>query len=127
MFRIKISSESIGEVYATLTDENPVTAKRFYDALPIEGKASLWGDEVYFSVPLDVEEENGRVVVEKGEIAIWVENPSLCIFFGRTPVSTDNEIRAFGDVNVIGLIEGDPGVFRKIAQSEVLKIGKEAE
>ncbi len=124
VMKIKIVSESIGEVIAELTGENPNTAKNFYDALPIEGNAQLWGDEIYFSIPLKIEKENSRVVVKQGEIAIWVENPSLCIFFGKTPVSTDAEIRAYSDVNVIGNVQGDPTIFKKVKNSELITINK---
>jgi len=122
--KIKIVSESTGTVIAELTDENPKTAQRFFDALPIEGKASLWGDEIYFSIPMHVEKENSRAVVKEGEIALWVENPSLCIFFGKTPVSTDTEIRAYSDVNVIGRLSGNADIFRKVKNGEVIRIDK---
>ena len=122
--KIKILSDSIGEVIAELTTENPKTAKKLYDALPIKEKANLWGDEIYFSVPLQIEKENSRVVVEEGEIAIWVENPAFCIFFGKTPVSTDGEIRAYSDVNVIGRVGVDPGIFKKVKSGELIQILK---
>ncbi len=124
MKRIKIFSETIGEVFATLTDENPKTAKLFYSSLPIEGKATLWGEEIYFRVPVPVPKEKGRVAVEKGEVALWVESPSFCIFFGKTPASTEKEIRAFSDVNVIGKIEGDVEVFKNIKQGEIIRLKK---
>jgi hypothetical protein len=124
MKRIKIFCETIGEVFATLTDENPKTAKVFYSSLPIEGKANLWGEEIHFRIPVPVYKEKGRVAVEKGEIALWVESPSFCIFFGKTPASTDKEIRAFSDVNVIGKIEGDMEVFKNVKQGEVIRLKK---
>ena len=124
MKKIKITSEKIGEVIVKLTDENPKTAKAFYSSLPIEGKATLWGEEIYFRVPVPVYKEKGRITVEKGEIALWVESPSFCIFFGKTPSSTEKEIRAFSDVNVIGKIEGDLDVFKNVSQGEVISINK---
>jgi hypothetical protein len=124
MKRIKISSESIGEVFASLTDENPKTSKLFYSCLPIEGKATIWGEEIYFRVPVPVTKENGRVAVEKGEIALWVESPSFCVFFGKTPSSTEKEIRAYSDVNVIGKVEGDVDVFKNVKQGEVIRLKK---
>ncbi len=124
MKKIKITSEKIGEVIVKLTDENPKTAKAFYSSLPIEGKATLWGEEIYFRVPVPVYKEKGRITVEKGEIALWVESPSFCIFFGQTPSSTDKEIRAFSDVNVIGKIEGDLDVFKNVSQGEIISIKK---
>ncbi|MEO0292650.1 MAG: cyclophilin-like fold protein [candidate division WOR-3 bacterium] len=122
--RIKITSESIGEVYATLTDENPNTVRAFCLSLPIEGRANLWGEEIYFRIPVPVTKENGREVVEKGEIGIWVESPSFCIFFGKTPVSGENEIRAYSEVNIIGKIEGDPEVFKAVRQGEIIRVVK---
>jgi len=124
MKKIKITSEKIGEVIVKLTDENPKTAKAFYSSLPIEGKATLWGEEIYFRVPVPVYKEKGRITVEKGEIALWVESPSFCIFFGQTPSSTDKEIRAFSDVNAIGKIEGDLDVFKNVSQGEIISIKK---
>ncbi len=124
MKKIKISSEKIGEIFVTLTEENPKTAKAFYSSLPIEGRANLWGEEIYFRIPVPVYKEKGRVVVKKGEIALWVESPSFCIFFGKTPASTEKEIRAFSDVNVIGKIEGDLDIFKGVAQGEIISIKK---
>ncbi len=124
MKKIKISSESISEVFATLTEENPKTAKAFYSCLPVEGKANLWGEEIYFRMPIGVNKENSRVVLKVGEIAIWIESPSFCIFFGKTPSSTEKEIRAFSDVNVIGKVEGNVGVFKKVVQGEIISITK---
>jgi len=124
MKKIKISSESISEVFATLTEENPKTAKAFYSCLPVEGKANLWGEEIYFRMPIGVNKENSRVVLKVGEIAIWIESPSFCIFFGKTPPSTEKEIRAFSEVNVIGKVEGDAGVFKKVVQGEIISIKK---
>lgn len=40
-------------------------------------------------------------------------------------MSTKDEIRAFSDVNVIGRIEGDPTIFKKINQGEIIKIEKD--
>jgi hypothetical protein len=124
MRKIRILSRSIGEVLAVLTDENPKTAKAFYSSLPTEGRASLWGEEIYFRMPIGVSKENSRVAVEAGEIAIWIESPSFCIFFGKTPESTEKEIHTFSEVNVIGKIEGDPGVFKNVKQGEIIRLKK---
>ncbi len=124
MRKIKILSKSIGEVFANLTDENPKTAKAFYSSLPTEGRAILWGEEIYFRMPIGVNKENSRVAVEVGEIAIWIESPSFCVFFGKTPASTEKEIRAYSEVNVIGKIEGSPGVFKKVKQGEIISLKK---
>jgi hypothetical protein len=124
MKRIKISCETLGEVFADLTNENPKTVKAFYSSLPIEGRANFWGEEIYFRVPVPVSKEKGRITVKKGEIAIWVESPSFCIFFGKTPASTGKEIRAYSEVNVIGKVESAPEVFKNVKQGEILRLTK---
>jgi hypothetical protein len=122
--RIKITTQSTGSVTATLSDENPVTAKAIIDALPITGNANLWGDEIYFSIPVDAPEENGKTVVEKGDIAYWPPGKAFCIFFGLTPVSDANVIRPASEVNVIGKIDGDPEIFMEVDNGEKISIEK---
>ncbi len=116
--RIRFRAPSIGSVEAELTEENPETAEAIWRALPIEGIAERWGDEIYFSTPIELGEENGRERVDVGEVAYWPPGRALCIFFGPTPVSRDNEIRAASPVNVFARILGDAGVFRRVKAGE---------
>jgi hypothetical protein len=124
MNKIIISSDSIEKITATLSDENPKSSEKLYNSLPIEGRANLWGDEIYFNIPLTVEEENARPVVEKGEIALGVGNSLFCIFFGKTPASTEDSIRPANPVNVVGRIDGDPKIFKKVSRGERINISK---
>ena len=112
--KIKIITEETGEVQATLTDENPGTAKALYEALPIEARANIWGDEIYFSIPVHHEEENSKEVVEMGDLGYWPPGNAFCIFFGPTPASRGDEIRPASPVNVFGRVDGDPKVFKKV-------------
>lgn len=116
--RIKISTPSTGEVYAEFSDENPETARAIWDALPIEGRANIWGDEIYFSIPVEAGVENPREVVEMGDLGYWPPGKAFCIFFGRTPASRGDEIRPASPVNVFGKVSGDPRVFKKVRGGE---------
>ncbi|RLI03436.1 hypothetical protein DRO31_01825 [Candidatus Bathyarchaeota archaeon] len=122
--KIKITTKSTGTITATLTEENPEIAKAFTQALPITGQANTWGDEIYFTVPVEATEENSKPVVELGDIAFWPPGNAFCIFFGRTPMSRGDEIRPASPVNVFGKIDGDPTVFKKVRSGEKVRIEK---
>ena len=51
----KIIIEAGGvKLSAALNDSE--TAKAIHDILPIEGTANVWGDEIYFSIPLHLDQ-----------------------------------------------------------------------
>lgn len=122
--RIKISTPSTGEIQAQLTEETPETAQAVWEALPIEARANTWGDEVYFSIPVEVGAENPKEVVEMGDLGYWPPGKAFCIFFGPTPASTGDEIRPASPVNVFGRVVGDPRVFKKVRSGEKVTIEK---
>ena len=103
---------------------NTRTAKALLDILPVKATANTWGDEIYFDVPLNVEIENGREVVEMGDVAYWPDGPSLCLFFGRTPASRGDEIRAASPVTVVGRIVGDPKVLKSVRSGAEVTVEK---
>ena len=120
--KMKVTTPSTGEVYAELSGENPNTAQAIWDALPLEGRANTWGDEIYFSIPVEVEAENQREVVELGDLGYWPPGSAFCIFFGPTPASRGAEIRPASAVNVFGRILGDPKIFKKVKGGEKVRI-----
>ena len=102
---IKISAGGL-EVEAELNDSS--TAEAIGSALPIKGKGSRWGGEIYFMIPVDVGLEEGcREVVEAGELGYWPSGKAFCIFFGRTPASEGDEIRAASAVNIVGRVTSE--------------------
>ena len=102
------------------------TAQAIWKALPVTGRVNLWGDEVYFSIPVHVELEDGKEVVNAGDLGFWPSGDAFCIFFGQTPVSSKGEIRPASAVNVFGRITGDPLVFRKAKQGDKIMVEKSA-
>jgi len=85
-----------------------VTGKAIYGALPIRAKGQRWGGEIYFSIPVSCElEEDSREVLEEGELGYWPPGTAFCIFFGPTPASGGDEIRAASAVNIVGRMKGD--------------------
>ena len=103
--RLKI--ELTGAVFeATLTAEySPKTVSKVIEALPIESEVMTWGDEIYFEVPVVMDEEHARAAVRKGEIAYWPPGRALCIFYRMTPLSvSEDELIPASAVNVVGRI-----------------------
>lgn len=91
------------------------TADRLWEALPVTGKASTWGEEIYFAVPLQAPQEPGaREEMQVGEIAFWPPGGAFCIFFGPTPASAGEAPRAASPVNPLGRVEGDARLFRAV-------------
>ena len=106
--KIRISA---GEVVVTAVLNDSDTARQLWDALPITGRAQTWGDEIYFSIPVNAEEAaDSQETVEMGAVAYWPPGKAMCLFWGPTPMSGPGEIRPASAVNVMGLIDGDPTV-----------------
>lgn len=121
--KIKIVTESTGEVEAEMfEDKTPETAKAIWEKLPIESRANTWGDEIYFSIPVYLGEENAQETVELGDLGYWPPGNSFCIFFGPTPASRGGEIRPADPVNVFGKVKGDPKIFKKVRSGEKIRI-----
>lgn len=106
---------SAGSVTMEAELNDTPTAERIWEELPIVGQANTWGDEIYFRIPVKMEAApDARAEVEVGELGYWPQGQAFCIFFGRTPASTDDKPRAASPVNVVGRVIGDPTAFRKV-------------
>ncbi len=119
MHKIRITA---GEVTVTATLGETQTADAIWAALPIEGRANTWGDEIYFSIPVQLDEENPHDVVSLGDLGYWPPGTAFCIFFGPTPVSAGDQIRPASPVNVFGRVDGDPLVFKQVQDGEQVRI-----
>lgn len=102
--RVKIT---VGEVVLTAELDQSETARRIWEALPLEATGSRWGEEIYFDVPVEVGEEDPREVVEEGDLGYWPPGRAFCLFWGPTPSSEGDEIRPASPVNVFGRILED--------------------
>jgi hypothetical protein len=77
--------------------------------LPYEAHGSVWGKEVYFKIPeeLDFELENGQDPVEVGDLGYWPTGKAFCIFYGPTPASVAERLRPVSPVAIFGKLFGD--------------------
>jgi hypothetical protein len=120
--KIKIISGAV-EVTGILSD--CPTAAAIWNALPFQSTADTWGDEIYFTIPVQVElDDTAREVVGKGDLGYWPSGPAFCIFFGPTPASRGAEIRPASAVNVFGRITGDVSILKRISSGSSILVEK---
>lgn len=120
--RIRISA---GSVTAEATLLSTPTADAIWNALPLQSDCNLWGDEIYFTIPVSLGlERDAREIVEKGDLGYWPQGPAFCIFFGPTPISSAHDIKPASAVNVFGKLCGDPRLFKQVASDALIRVEK---
>ncbi|MFW9906853.1 MAG: cyclophilin-like fold protein [Candidatus Thorarchaeota archaeon] len=91
-----------------LDGSSPKTGSQILNLLPIESDVRTWGEEIYFSIPLSMPDENAKNTVALRDVAYWPQGQCFCVFFGKTPLTTTlDEIKPASPVNVFGKVLGD--------------------
>lgn len=112
---IKFYIEDIGEAEGELIRHlAPRTVDAITKTLPIEGRAALWKEEVYFEIPIKMGDEKAKPKVEKGTIAYWPMGNSLCIFYGDT--------QPYSPVNIIGTVTKNLEIFAETKSGTRIKV-----
>lgn len=115
-----------GLVEAVAELNNTKTAQAIWESLPIRGRVNLWGEEIYFSIPLNLELEAGQELVSIGDLGYWPQGSAFCIFFGPTPISKGDRIRPASPVTVFGKVIGDTSLFKQVASGTEITIKKKS-
>jgi hypothetical protein len=111
-----------GQVQVSAELNNSRTAEAIWQSLPLSAAGNTWGDEIYFAIPVRLDEEDARTVVTLGDLGYWPPGHAFCMFFGPTPVSRGKEIRPASPVNVFGHIVGDPTVLKQVQDGETVTL-----
>ncbi len=83
--RVRFVIEGVGTAEGELVRHlAPRTVDTIVRALPLEGYASTWLEEVYFEVPVRLGREKAVRKVEKGTIAYWPAGSAICVFYGSS-------------------------------------------
>ena len=115
---------TVGDIEMDGALNDSPTAEAIWDALPIARTVNTWGHEFYFDIGVQAEPEPGASdVVEVGDLAYWPPGMAFCVFFGRTPASQGNEVRAASPVNVVGRIDDPPvDALRRVRTGTAIRI-----
>ena len=96
---------TVGDIELDAHQSETPSAQALWDALQLERTEHTWGHEFYFDIGIRIENSpDASDIVELGDIAYWSPGSALCIFFGRTPASQGQEIRAASPVTVLGSV-----------------------
>ena len=106
---------NVGSLSMEAELNNSPTAKKVAEALPITTPFNTWGEEIYFSIPVEAQlDETAREVVALGDLGYWPTGRAFCIFFGQTPMSEPGKIVPASAVNIIGKVSGDATKLKEV-------------
>jgi hypothetical protein len=113
--KVKFTIEALGEAEGELVRFlAPRTIDMIVRKLPIEGRAALWKEEVYFETPIKMGEEKAKATVENGTIAFWPMGSAICIFHGET--------QPYSPVNVLGKITKNLELFKQVKSGTKIRV-----
>jgi hypothetical protein len=116
-YKIRLIAEGYGEADAELIRfHSPVTVDNLANALPFEGRAARWKEEIYFETPVKLGSEKAKSKVEVGSMAYWPMGSALCIFYGPT--------EPYSPVNVIGNVTSNLDLFRSVKSGTKIRVVK---
>lgn len=105
--------EAEGELVRYLA---PRTVEAILRKLPLEGRAALWKEEIYFEIPVKTGGEKAKPTVEKGAIAYWPMGSAICIFYG--------ESQPYSPVNILGQVTKNLELFAKVKSGTKIRVEK---
>lgn len=113
--KIKFIIEGLGEAEGELVRFlAPRTIDTIVRKLPMEGRAALWKEEIYFEIPIKMGEEKAKPTVESGTIAFWPMGSALCVFFGNS--------QPYSPVSILGKVTGNLELFKQVKSGNIIKV-----
>jgi len=112
---IKLIIENMGEAEGELIRHMaPRTVDAILKKLPVEGRAALWKEEVYFEIPVAAGVEKAKPTVKKGDLAYWPMGKALCIFYGNS--------QPYSPVNIVGQVTQNLDLLSKVKSGTIMKV-----
>src|SRR3972149_4004025 len=113
--KVKFVIEGLGEAEGELVRFlAPRTIDMVVRKLPLEGRAALWKEEVYFETHIKMGEEKAKGTVEKGTIAFWPMGGAVCIFYGQS--------QPYSPVNILGKMTNNLELLKQVKSGTKIRI-----
>ena len=113
--KVKFLVEGLGEAEGELVRFlAPRTVETITRKLPMEGRAALWKEEIYFEIPIKMGEEKAKPAVENGTIAFWPMGSALCVFYGQS--------QPYSPVSILGKITKNLELFRQVKSGTRIRV-----
>jgi hypothetical protein len=113
--KIKFLIEGVGEAEGELVRFlAPRTIDTIVRKLPLEGRAALYKEEVYFEIPIKMGEEKAKSTVESGTIAFWPMDGALCVFYGKS--------QPYSPVSILGKVTSNLEFFKQVKSGSTIKV-----
>jgi len=113
--KVKFVIEGLGQAEGELVRFlAPRTVDYLIRKLPIEGRAALWKEEVYFEIPVKMGEEKAKATVETGTIAYWPMGSALCVFYGKS--------QPYSPVSILGKVTGNLEIFKQVKSGITIRV-----
>jgi hypothetical protein len=113
--KVKFLIEGLGEAEGELVRFlAPRTIDAIVRKLPVEGRAALWKEEVYFEIPIKMGEEKAKPTVETGAIVFWPMGSALCVFYGKS--------QPYSPVSILGKITSNLEIFKQVKSGTTIRV-----
>lgn len=113
--KVKFIIENLGEAEGELVRFlAPRSIDTIVRKLPVEGRAALFKEEVYFETSLKMGEEKAKPTVEQGTIAFWPMGSAICIFYGKS--------QPYSPVSILGKITSNLDLFKQVKSGTKIRV-----
>jgi hypothetical protein len=115
---------TVGEIRLDAELDDSETSRQIWEVLPLEANGQTWGDEIYFRIPVDADLVDPKPIVSIGDIGYWPTGHAFCIFYGKTPASSEDDIVPASPVDIIGRVTSDVTVLKGLTDPGRVRIEK---
>jgi hypothetical protein len=113
--KIKFLIEGLGEAEGELIRfMAPRTVDTIARKMPLEGRAALYKEEIYFELPIIMGEEKAKPTVETGAIAFCPMGSAICIFYGKS--------QPYSPVSIMGKVTKNLEIFQHVKSGTRIRI-----